>query len=104
MGNLAKIISLCRLVDKEKHDVILLYKTMGVGYYLMDELCKIIKAWEFVAIDAVGQLGGILFGWNSSFQLINSFSVFSGIYTNMWSKVFNQSYWIINLYGPYEER
>jgi hypothetical protein len=47
---------------------------------MIDVLEKIMKEWDFLAIDTVGNSRGILTGWKKSIPLPNSFFLASGIW------------------------
>jgi hypothetical protein len=74
---------------------------MGAGDTLIPELKKIIKNWDFIAMDSQGMFGELIFGWNSSLALKNSFSLCSCICTKFWIKGLGHDVRNLNLYNPY---
>jgi hypothetical protein len=77
---------------------------MGKGDVLIGELRKSLGNWEFLAVDSNGQSGGIITGWNHNIAVMNSFTISSGLCTEIFSKSLGQVFTFLNVYGPYEEK
>ena len=43
-------------------------------------------------------------GWISSFSLMNSYVLFSSLCVELYSQYLGNTFHILNMYGPYEER
>jgi hypothetical protein len=52
----------------------------------------------------MGTPRGVITGWRNSISLINSVVIDSGIWTKFIFKDLDQTFSVINVYGPYEDR
>jgi hypothetical protein len=77
---------------------------MGKGVVLISELRKSLRNWEFLAVDAYDQFGGIITGWNNNITLTNSFTISLGLCTKIFNKSLGHVFTLINVYGPYEKK
>jgi hypothetical protein len=93
-----------RMVEINKPNVMFIQETMGLGDPFIRELRKLLVGWDLCALDAEGASGGIITGWSSNCTLINSFVVFSGLYTKLFCKNLGLALTLFNVYGPYEEK
>ena len=76
----SKKLTIRRLLDIYKADVIFFQETMCLGIKAIEELKILIKYWEFVSIDALGKSSALLTRWNCrTLKLLNSWSIFSSI-------------------------
>ena len=60
MGNLARRISLHRIVEKEKPDIFLVEETMSKWDIIIGNLKKLFKYWDFQWVDATGMSRGLI--------------------------------------------
>jgi hypothetical protein len=91
-------------MELHRLDVLFLQETMGKGVSLISELMKSLRNWEFLVVDADGQSGGIITGWNHNITLTNSFTISSCLCTEIFNKILGQVFTFLNVYGPYEEK
>jgi hypothetical protein len=77
---------------------------MSNGSAIVKGLKKGFKNWEFSSIDSFGLFGGLVIGWNHILFLMNCFVIISGLCTKLYSKILAQSFTILNVYGPYEDK
>jgi hypothetical protein len=59
----SKIISLHKLVEKEKPEVLLVQETMCMGDFIVGSVKKLFSNWGFLWMDSNGMLGGLLTRW-----------------------------------------
>jgi len=66
------------------------------------EFKKFLSGWVFFVVDSVGNSSGRIRGWSLQRKLLNSFSIFSGLLTKVFSLELDWSFFFLNLYGTYE--
>jgi hypothetical protein len=59
LGGHAKQLSLKRLINLERLEIILLQETMGMGEPLIFYLKNLLGGWDFIALDVEGLSGGV---------------------------------------------
>lgn len=59
MASASKKLTLSRLFDVEPSNIILLQETLREANFITNSLNCISPGWNFMALDAVGQLGGL---------------------------------------------
>ena len=104
LGSPSKMLSLDRLVERHKLDVILLDETMGAGQNMIGLIGNILKGWDFLSIYAFENYGGIIIGWKKSIIILNSYFLSSGICTIFFFQDIEKKITMVNFYGPYEAR
>lgn len=63
MASASKKLALRRLFEVEPIDIILLQETLGEVDHITSFLKSILPRWNFIAMDAVGRLGGLAIGY-----------------------------------------
>jgi hypothetical protein len=71
---------------------------------LIPDLKKLLKDWDFLALDSEGLSRGIIMRWNNNVVLTNSFSISLGLFTMFFNKSLGYSLSILNVYVLYEGR
>jgi hypothetical protein len=75
LANFTKKLAIKCIIDLHSPSILLLQETMIVGSKAIDSFTKSFLDWDFLALDAIGKLGGILSGWRkSSPKLFNSWA------------------------------
>ena len=64
-----------------------------------DALKSMSKGWDFMAIGSFGNSMGVLTSWSDSINLINTFSISSGLFTEVESRNLGKVFCILNIYG-----
>jgi len=72
-------IPLVRLVELHKLDVIFLEEIMGEGKKVIGTLEKIMKEWNFLYVESIGNLGGLIIWWKKSIPILNPSFQVSGL-------------------------
>ena len=101
LGGVPKRKSLQRLLNNSKPDLIPFQETMTYGKVASDWLSSSLHGWNFVSIDAKGHSGGLISGWNDLFLIEASTCFTLGILIQGKSKVDQNCFKLLNLYGPY---
>lgn len=104
LGGVPKRKSLQRMLKKWKPNLILFQETMMSGKYAYDLLSYFLHGWNFVSIDGQGHLGGLISGWNDLIFIEASTCFTSRILIQGKSKVDQNCFKLLNLYGPYINR
>ena len=60
MVNLARRLSLHRIVEKDKPDIFLVQEKMSKLYFIIGNIKKLFKYWEFQWVDATGMSRGLI--------------------------------------------
>jgi hypothetical protein len=83
----------------------ILQEMMGARKNLVEDLGKLCKYWEFLAIDVNGSSRGLIPIWKTrNILLLNSFVIAAGIYIDLQGQELGYNNTMINYYGPYEDR
>jgi len=105
VANPSNKISLRRLVELSKPDILLLQETLGELDSIIPLLEILLKQWKFFGIDSKGHSGGLAIGWNTSnIKLINSWGFDSCIGININLEDLGRSFTISNICGPTQGR
>ena len=64
LTNPFKKLSLGRLIDLNRLDIVLLQETLGLNVEVYSILETLLPGLKFVANDVCGRSGGLAFGWN----------------------------------------
>ena len=104
LGGVPKRKCLQRLLNNSKLDLILFQETMTSQKVASDWLRSFMHGWNFVSIDAKGHLGGLISGWNDSVQIEDSTCFTSCIMIQGRSKIDQNGFKLLNIYGPYINR
>jgi hypothetical protein len=75
---------------------------MGPSGTIIRDLEKLFPGWVFHGLESDGLLGGLITRISSSCTLINCFSIVSSLCREVYSKELDRSFFVLNLYGPYE--
>ena len=95
-----KQLSLKRLVDRVKPDVIFFRKILGYAL-----LSRILLGWDVLVLDAKGRSSGLATGWKmTTCRLVNSWGVSSCLGVDLFSQGLNLEFRLVNIYGPYQNR
>ena len=60
MGNLARRLSLHRIVEKDKPDIFLVQEKMSKMDLIIGNIKKLFKYWDFQWVDAIGMSRGLI--------------------------------------------
>ena len=97
-----KISALQRVVKVDKHDIILLQETLGVGSEVKTKLESWFGGWCFETLDVRGRSGGLAIGWNiRSVKVLNVWGMDSVLGISIKALEHVDTFDVINIYGPY---
>jgi len=102
-GNL-KFLSLKRLFDRIRPDIICIQETMASADKACAYFQRLFPGWDVVAIDANGMSGGVLCGWNPKFCDFKAFSTSAGILVQGFMRGCDTLVKFFNIYGPFRDR
>ena len=105
LASLPKKLVVKRLIDQHAVDVIFIQETMIEGCVLVHELELLIHGWQFISVDALGRLGGLILGWKScNFLFINAWALKAGLCAVLFDYGLQKEISFVNLYAPYLDR
>jgi len=103
-GGAPKMLALKELFLSVKPDIIFLQETLVDQIKENNSFLKIYPSWTFAALDAVGNSGGVLSGWNPKIGRLEAFTMGYGILLEGLISGIPQSVSMLNVYGPYRDR
>ena len=103
-GGVAKQKSLGLILSTLRLDLILFQETMCSHAHALYLFSRLKPGWEFCASDACGLSGGLLAGWDPHLVRCKAFTSQAGIVLNASFKGLDESFTVINCYGPYIHR
>jgi hypothetical protein len=80
-----KKISLQRPIEEDWLEIVLIQESMVASDSFILEFEKFLSGWVFFVVDSVGNSSGRIRGWSLQRKLLNSFSIFSGLLTKVFS-------------------
>ena len=97
--------TLCRVVELEHPDVMLLQENLGVGEVIKAKLESWFLGWQFVTLDVRGRSGGLAMGWNTrTVKALNIWGLDSVLGMTLQGLEQGAPMDVFNIYGPYLNR
>ena len=92
------------LLESSGPSIVFLQETMMSGLVACDFFLKLCPNWYVSAIDACGDSGGTLVGWNPTVADLRAYNTGAGflLFGNL--KGFEVPVHLLNVYGPYSHR
>ena len=101
VGGASKLLSLRRVCETVRPDIILIQETMVSADKAIEVFTKVVGRWFMSAVDASGKSGGLLSTWNPNLALFDVFKSTAGILLQGRPINGDQEINILNCYGPY---
>ena len=97
--------SIKRMIALLGPQIILLQETMVPRDLVKEVLESWLPGWVFEAVDAVGRSGGLAIGWlTSQIRCESIWGFHVGIGIEVYSRDIDIVFFVVNIYGPYQDR
>jgi len=104
VGGALKIASVRRLLDTKHPDILFFQETLVDEQKARDFVHLLRPNWVSSSVSSVGNLGGLLVSWDPSIFALTLYLSVEGILLSGFSLSTNQTFALLNLYGPCKDR
>jgi len=77
---------------------------MGMGSKIISDLSNFTREWYFIYVDSKVDQGDLVTCWkNRASEMSNSLTLDLGIAVKLTSQKMGEFFWVLSIYGPYDE-